>query len=54
MIRCRISSTYFVRHHLPRRQLCSTLMPVIVSPQRHIDTTPQVYWPPELVQWWVR
>lgn len=53
-IRCRISTTYFVRKHLPKRRLCSSLLPVVVNRRDpHTATVlPERYWPPELVEWW--
>lgn len=53
-IPCTISTTYFVRKHLPKRQIRRLLIPVIVSRQRpHTATTlPERYWPSELVEWW--
>lgn len=55
-IQCKISTTLFVRKHLPKHQLCASLLPVIVSRQKpHVVTTlPERYWPPELLEWWSR
>ena len=53
-LNCAISTTFFARHHLPRRKLCCPLLPVIACPP-----TPQLamplpsrYWPRELIEWW--
>lgn len=53
-IRCKISTTYFFRKHLPKRRLCTSLLPVIVNRQEpHTATVlPERYWPRELVEWW--
>ena len=51
---CRISTTYFVRKHLPLRKLCKPLLPMIVHPRNPFIATslPARYWPKELLQWW--
>ncbi|MCG6157375.1 hypothetical protein [Rubinisphaera margarita] len=51
---CRISTTYFVRKHLPQRRLCKPLMPIVVLPEKpHVAMPlPARYWPKELVTWW--
>jgi len=51
---CRISSTYFVRHHLPTRRLSNTLMPIVVNPREPFVAMPLPgrYWPKSLVEWW--
>lgn len=53
---CHISTTYFVRKHLPRGRLCSPLLPLIVHPEEpHIALPlPAKYWPESFVQWWSR
>jgi hypothetical protein len=53
-IRCTISTTFFVRKHLPKRRLCASLLPIVVNRQEpHIATVlPERYWPPELIEWW--
>ena len=53
-LNCRISTTFFVRKHLPQRRLCSPLLPLLVHPRDPfvVTTLPQRYWPPELVEWW--
>jgi hypothetical protein len=52
--RCRISTTFFVRKHLPRRRICGPLLPVVVHPKEPYIAMPlpQKYWPKELVDWW--
>lgn len=51
---CAVSTVFFARHHLPQRQLCSPLMPIIISVEkpRVVMPLPARYWPEELVQWW--
>jgi hypothetical protein len=51
---CRISTTFFVRKHLPGRKLFSPLIPLVVSPDEpHLAMTlPARYWPNELIDWW--
>lgn len=53
-IRCKTSTTYLFRKHLPKRRLCTSLLPVIVNRQEpHTATVlPERYWPVELVEWW--
>ena len=55
-IPCHISTTYFVRRHLPERRLCSALLPLLVDPEKpHVAMVlPARYWPPEFVDEWVR
>lgn len=52
--RCRISTTYFVRKHLPRHRLCMPLLPMVVNPREPLVAMPlpKKYWPEELVEWW--
>lgn len=51
---CRISTTLFVRKHLPEERLCKTLLPIVVLPEEpHVAMPlPARYWPKELLQWW--
>ena len=51
---CRISTTMFVRKHLPGRRLCGPLLPVVVHPRRpHVALPlPAQFWPVELAAWW--
>jgi len=51
---CHISTTLFVRKHLPEERLCKTLLPIVVMPDEpHIAMPlPARYWPKELLQWW--
>lgn len=53
-MRCRISTTFFLRKHLPNRKLCETLMPIIVFPAEPYVAMPlpKRYWPEELIRWW--
>jgi hypothetical protein len=53
-IRCVISTTYFVRKHLPERRLCAALLPLVVNRQEPYTATvlPERYWPLEFVEWW--
>ena len=53
-LKCRISTTYFVRKHLPLRKLCNPLIPFLVHPTNPFVATslPARYWPPELTKWW--
>lgn len=50
----RISTTFFLRKHLPNRRLCSALLPIIVNPEEpHIVTPlPKRYWPREFLDTW--
>ena len=53
-MRCRISTTLFVRKHLPMRRLCAPFLPIIVSRQKPWIALPlpERYWPQQLVDWW--
>lgn len=53
-IKCRISTTFFVRKHLPGHRLCSTWLPIIVNPREPHTVTPlpEKYWPQELIERW--
>lgn len=53
--RCQISTTLFVRKHLPNRRLCAPLLPVVVSPRQPyvVLPLPARYWPEELLAWWM-
>ena len=53
-IRCQISTTFFVRKHLPKRRLCSPLIPLVVNPwEPHVAMPlPERYWPEPFVDWW--
>lgn len=52
---CRISTTLFVRKHLPKRRLCSSLLPLLVSQtEPHVAIPlPARYWPSAFRDWWV-
>lgn len=49
-----LSSSVIARHHLPRRRLCCSLLPIIVSPgnPKIVMPLPSRYWPEDLVDWW--
>lgn len=53
-LRCRISTTFFVRKHLPLRRLCNSLLPIVVYPREPYVAMPLParYWPQPLVDWW--
>lgn len=50
-LRCRISTTFFVRKHLPNRRLCTALMPIVVRRRKPFVAMPLPvrFWPDELV-----
>ena len=51
---CHISTTMFVRKHLPMKKLVTTLLPIVVSTnQPHVAMPlPEKYWADELLSWW--
>ncbi len=51
---CKISSTFFVRKHLPDRKLTAPLFPIVVNPEvPHVAIPlPAKYWPEALIEWW--
>lgn len=53
---CRISTTFFVRKHLPLRRLCTPLLPIVVNPVEPYVAMPLParYWPQSLIDWWSR
>jgi hypothetical protein len=55
---CFISTTYFVRKHLPKpgQFLRAPLLPIIVSPtEPHVALTlPSKFWPKSYLDWWNR
>jgi hypothetical protein len=53
-LRCRISTTFFVRKHLPLRRLCNSLLPIVVNPREPYIAMPLParYWPEPLIDWW--
>lgn len=55
-IPCQISTTFFVRKHLPKRKLCHGrgFMPFIVYPRKPFVAMPlpSCFWPKELVDNW--
>ena len=53
-IQCKISTTLFVRKHLPNRRLCSLLVPLVVNPSEPnvVMTLPERFWPSEFVVRW--
>jgi len=52
---CKISTTYFVRKHLPGGRIYKPLMPLVVNPDLPSVVTPLPgkYWPDELIDWWL-
>lgn len=54
-LRCKISTTFVCRKHLPGRRLCKSLFPVIANRREPFVITPLParFWPEELVQWWL-
>lgn len=54
--RCQISTTLFVRKHLPSRRVCSPILPVIVNPgePRVVLPLPMRYWSKDVVDWWLQ
>lgn len=54
-LRCRISTTYFHRRHLPGRRLTASMLPMLVHPREPFLALPlpERYWPRELVEWWL-
>ncbi|MEL6179106.1 MAG: hypothetical protein AAFS10_09135, partial [Myxococcota bacterium] len=50
-----LSSTVFVRHHLPLRRMCKPLLPVIALPEppHVVLALPERFWPRPLVRAWV-
>lgn len=53
---CFISTTYFVRNHLPKRRLGAMLVPVLVNPTqpRHVVPLPCKFWPDPLLDFWTQ
>ena len=51
---CRISTTFFVRKHLPQKRLCKSLLPIVVLTEKpHVAMPlPECYWPKKLLEWW--
>lgn len=51
---CRISTTFFVRKHLPLRRLCTPLLPIVVNPSEPYVAMPLParFWPQPLIDWW--
>ncbi len=54
--RCQVSTTYFVRKHLPGRRLCSSFLPVVVRPTAPFVAMPlpERYWPSDFAKSWVQ
>ena len=52
---CKISTTYFVRKHLPGGRLRKTLLPIIVNPvePHYAMSLPGKYWADEFLSWWM-
>ena len=53
-IKCRISTTFFVRKHLPNGYLSSGVLPLVVLPREpcYAMPLPSRYWAPELIRDW--
>lgn len=53
--RCRISTTYFYRQHLPGGRLMASMMPILVNPREPYVALPLPgrYWPESLLSWWL-
>lgn len=53
--RCRISTTYFYRRHLPGGRLRAPMMPILVNPREPYVALPLPgrYWPAPLLSWWL-
>jgi hypothetical protein len=51
---CRISTTFFVRKHLPLRRLCKQVLPIVVNPQEPYVAMPfpARYWPQSFIDSW--
>lgn len=51
---CQISTTFFLRKHLPKGRLCAPILPLVVNRQPPFVALPLParYWPAELVRWW--
>lgn len=51
---CQISTTYFVRKHLPGRRLIKMFLPIVVQTKAPYVALvlPERYWPQELLDWW--
>ncbi len=54
-VRCRMSSTFFLRKFLPGQRLCGSLLPIVVNPEKPLIVVPLPgrYWPDELLNHWV-
>lgn len=52
--RCRISTTYVVRKHLPSGYVRNGVVPIIVNPvEPYVALVlPDRYWPEPLIKWW--
>lgn len=55
-VRCAVSTTMFVRKHMPGGRICAGIMPILVHPHEPHTVTilPKKFWPPELVRWYMR
>lgn len=56
VFRCKISTTFFARKHLPGRRLCTPFLPLVVNTQvPHVAMPlPEKYWPKNLLNWWTQ
>lgn len=54
-LNCKISTTFFVRKHLPGERLCRTILPIVVLEDAPMVAAPlpSRYWSEELVNWWL-
>jgi len=52
---CKISTTFFVRKHIPGGMIQKPLFPLIVNPQTpHVVLPlPEKFWPADLKKWWL-
>lgn len=53
-LRCHISTTFFVRKHLPQRRLCNPVLPIIVNSIEPYFAMPLParYWPQQFIERW--
>lgn len=53
-LKCKISTVFFDRKHLPNRIISSSILPLVVNPQEpHVAMLlPEKYWPEELLKLW--
>ena len=53
-LKCKISTTFFVRKHLPKKRICSGFFPLLVREEApHVAMViPSRYWPKGFVKMW--